>query len=76
MDRDSSIRCGHPNVFGCPNHSLWAKNALALLTTPLAADGEAWLREFRRDEWPCGFVLTEKGHNAAADIDTDSATLP
>lgn len=65
MDRSRSIRCRHPNVFGCPNHGRMAR---ALIRARLADLDQRPRRAAPLAPgvcWPTPFVLTAKGHAAA-----------
>jgi hypothetical protein len=65
MTEEGLSKCGHPNVFGCPNHGEWAR-ALARPLPRLLKQRHTQLPLISapRECWPTEFVITDDGRAA------------
>jgi len=69
---DGLTRCGHANVFGCPNHGDFARALVSPLRRKVVANYEQQSLLFvPRECWPIPFLLTERGRLAAFTCDSE-----
>lgn len=66
MDLDRSLPCQHPNVFGCPNHGVQAREYLRIVGLYWIALRRARIVEMPADSLPIPYALTDKGRAALA----------